>query len=418
MEFAMSQRVRASFLAAAFVVTGLAACNEDPPPSAWDPEYTSPRPQPVITGIAPEAGLANVSVLTISGRYFDPDPPHNLVFFDNVLVPVLQAASTELLMKAPDLAKDSISVKIGVYRAYLYSEPVLYRLSAATQETGNFQPNEVPVGVECDTAGNAYVSIGGVPASASGVFKITPTGGRSLYSQLFASTVSTWSSMKFGPGGALFCVSARNIIFRIPPGGGTSAIWLSGNTANGLTALYDFDFDREGNIWAGGPASGTSEANKIFRVARDRSVMGFPFAGIIRAIRVFNGYVYAGGRRGNAEKVWRLPIVSADSLGAEEEYFNFSSVSVTGIITAITLDTGGDLYIGTDAKDGIVIVHPTKASEPLYPGVILPRTVSLCWGNGTDLFQSRTSSAAGVASTLVRINMLKSGAPYYGRVLP
>jgi hypothetical protein len=348
---------------------------------------------------------------------FDPDPTRNLVFFDNILVPVLQAGTTQLLVKAPDLPKDSISVKIGVYRSYLYSDAVLYRLSAAALEIGNFQPTETPVGVECDTAGNAYVSIAGVPVSTSGVFKITRSGDRSLYSPLFSPTVATWRSMKFGPGGALFCVSARNILFRIPPGGGTSAIWLSGNSTNGLTALYDFDFDQDGNIWAAGPTPGTSEANKIFRVAQDQTVTGFPFVGFIRAIRVFNRCVYAGGRRGSTEKVWRFPIIAPDSLGTEEEYFDFSAVYTFGIINSITFDADGNLYIGTDANDGIVIVHPTKASEPLYPGVIQPATASLTWGAGADLFQSRTSSATVVAA-LVKVNTLKTGAPYYGRLLP
>ena len=414
----MTQRVRVYVLTTALAAVSLIACNEDPPPSAYDPNYTSPRPQPVITDIAPEVALANVSVLTITGLNFDPDPSHNLVFFDNILVPVLQARSTQLQVKAPDLPKDSISVKIGAYKAYLYSNPVLYRLSAAAQEIGNLQPTESPFGVECDTAGNAYVSVAGVPVSTSGVFKIARSGSRSLYSPLFGPTVATWRSMKFGPGGALYCVSARNIIFRIPPGGGASSIWLSGNTTNGLTALYDFDFDQNGNIWAAGPTSGTSDDNKIFRVAQDKTVMGFPFLGLIRAMRVFNGYVYAGGQRGNSQKVWRLPIISTDSLGIEEEYFNFSSVSATGIINAITFDSEGNLYIGTDAKEAIVIVRPTKVSEPLYPGVIQPGTSSLAWGNGPDIFQSRTSSGTGIASTLVKINALKTSAPYYGREMP
>jgi hypothetical protein len=113
-----------------------------------------------------------------------------------------------------------------------------------------------------------------------------------------------------------------------------------------------------------------------------------------------------------------MPILPSDSLGAEQEYFNYSSVSSQGSITAITLDADGDLYVGTDAGDGILIVHPTGVSEPLYPGVVSPGTVSLSWGKGTELIQSRVSITEGVSSSVVRINMLKSGAPYYGRALP
>jgi hypothetical protein len=372
----------------------------------------------LISGIAPAAGLANVSSITIVGHNFDPDPSHDLVFFDNVFVPVLMADSTHLRMKAPDLRKDSIAVKIGVYRAYLYSDTYYYQLSPAATDIGNFQPGEQPAGIECDSSGNVFVSIGRIPASASGVFRIAASGTRSLYSPAFASTVASYQSMKSGPGGALFCVAARSIIFRIPPGGGAASIWLSGNTENGLTALYDMDFDRNGNIWAAGPPAGTTDDNAIFRIGGDRSVRGFPFSGLVRAIRVFSGSVFVAGRRGSAEKVWRMPILPSDSLGAEQEYFNYSSVSSQGSITAITLDADGDLYVGTDAGDGILIVHPTGVSEPLYPGVVSPGTVSLSWGKGTELIQSRVSITEGVSSSVVRINMLKSGAPYYGRALP
>ena len=417
-EATMIRTARMQFLAAAFAAASLAGCNEQPPSSAYDPHYVSPRPQPVIASITPDVALANVTILTVTGLNFDPDPGHDLVFFDKILVPVLQATSTQLQVKAPDLPQDSISVKIGVYKSYLYSDPVLFRLLPATQELGNFQPTEFPAAVECDTAGNAYVSIAGVPVSTSGVFKISPSGARSLYSPLYSPSVATWHSMKFGPGGALFCVSAKNIIFRIPPGGGTSAIWLSGDATNGLTALYDFDFDADGNIWAGGPTSGVSQTNKIFRAAPDKTVKSFPFEGLIRAVRVFSGYLYVGGMRAGAEQIWRFPIVSADSLGAEEEYLDFSTVSPTGAVNAITFNAQGDMYIGTDAGEGIVLVHPGKASEPLYQGVVQPATASLTWGNGPDAFQSRTSIAAGVTSTLVKINTLTAGAPYYGRRRP
>lgn len=414
----MMRSVRMQVLAAAFAAASLAGCNEEPPSSAYDPNYVSPRPQPVIASITPDVALANVTILTITGLNFDPDPGHDLVFFDKILVPVLQATSTQMQVKAPDLPQDSIVVKIGVYKSYLYSDPVVFRLLPATQELGTFQPTEFPAAVECDTAGNAYVSIAGVPVSTSGVFKITSSGARSLYSPLFSPTVATWRSMKFGPGGALFCVSARNIIFRVPPGGGTSAIWLSGDASNGLTALYDFDFDAGGNIWAAGPTSGLSQTNKIFRVAQDKTVKSFPFEGLIRAVRVFSGYLFVGGMRANSERIWRLPIVSADSLGAEEEYVDFSSVISAGVINAITFNAQGDLYIGTDVSEGIVLVHPSKATEPLYQGVVQPATASLTWGIGSDAFQSRMSTAAGMPSTLVKINTLTTGAPYYGRKLP
>jgi hypothetical protein len=393
-----------ALMMATFWVTG---CEEEAPPSAYDPSVTG-GPKPVITGIDPQgSALANVTTLTIHGQNFSAVPAENLVFFDVTAATVTTASATQLQMKAPNLVKDSIAVKVAVQGSQLFSSTMIYKLDAAALDFGNFQSGEAPAGVECDVAGNVYVSIASSQATLTGVKKITPAGDRSDYSPPFTSSVSNWRNMRFGPGGVMFCVAGRSIIFSIPAGGGNSAIWLSGS---GLTSLYDLDFDSQGNIWAVGPSG------SVCRVRQDKNVKTFPFIGTIRAARVYNGYLYVGGKRDSLEKVWRFPIVSSDSLGPVEEYFNLSSLygaNSFGVQT-LTFAADGDMYIGTDAADGIVVVHPDGTSEPLYPGVIQSACTVLSWGSGNEAYQARTGSAP----TLVKINLQKAGAPYYGRTLP
>jgi len=355
------------------------------------------------------SALANVTLLTITGRNCSPVAQQNLVLFDAVQAEVLQASATQLQVRAPNLVKDSIVVKVAVNTSQHFSQTMVYKLEAAAVEFGKFAPSESPSGVECDTAGNVYVSISSADVNLIGVKKITPSGDRSDYSPAFTTSVSNWRNMRFGPGGAMFCVTARNIIFRIPPGGGASAIWLSGG---GLTSLYDLDFDQDGNIWTAGPGS------NIYRVRQDKNVKAFPFVATTRAVRVFNGAVYVGGKRDSLEKVWRLPIISADSLGPAEEYFNFSSLYGANSfgVYSITFSSDGDLYAGTDAPEGIVLIHPGGSSEPLYPGVLFPTCSAIAWGKGNEVYEARTGTAE--AATLVRVNAQKPGAPYYGRTLP
>ena len=385
-------------------------CKEDPPASLYDPNYVS-GPQPVVTGIVPAAGaLAGVTTLTINGQNFSPVAGDNLVFFDKTPVTVLASTTTQLTLKAPVLPKDSISVKVAVAKSDLFSTAVLYKLDlAANEKFASFGSGEEGVGVECDTAGNLYVSMisltGGI-----GVKKFTTAGVKSDYSPLFSASVASWKNMKFGPGGAIFCTATgRSIIFRIPPGGGASAVWQSGG---GLGVLADLDFDANGNVWASG-TNGT-----IYRVSPTKVIKAFPCTGTLRAIRVYNNAVYVGGKRDSLEKVWKFPIIGTDSLDAEQEYFNLSSVygANGSSVNAMTFSLDGDLYIGTDNAEGIRLVHPSKASEAYYSGLIKGTTVSITWGKGTDLFQSR-SSIPGPASS-VKINTQKAGAPYYGRTLP
>jgi IPT/TIG domain len=405
----MTTRLLVSVLGCAAIAGILFGCKDEAPPSLFSPDYVS-GPQPTVTRIDPASSgnpftdpLAGVTVLTITGTNFSATPANNVVFFDATPLTTLQASTTQLQVKAPLIISDTIKVKIAVTGADLFNTPFIFKLNAASLDKfGNFAPSEEPVAVECDSAGNAYVSMLS-SGLGIGVKKFTPAGDRTDY-----SAVGSWKGMKFGPGGAIFCAAGRAIIFRIPSGGGASAVWVSGS---GLTNLSDLDFDQNGNIWAGGPS-----ATNIFRVKQDKTVQAFPFVGTVRAVRVYSGYLYVGGKRDSLEKVWRFSVDATGNLGAEEEYFNLSSVYGANSygVNALAFSSDGNLYIGTDAAEGIVIVHPNKSSESLYPGVLSGQTISLAWGKNADLFQSRV----GTTKTLAKINPQKASAPYYGRTLP
>ncbi len=402
---------RVYHLLAVTIMAGLAGiwsgCKDAPPPSLWDPNAGS-GPQPVLTSLSPaDSGLAGISRIVITGQNFSTNPPDNLVFFDAVLANVLQASATQLTVLAPNTPKDSIEIKIAVTGADKFSDPVFYGLVSAAPTFGNFGVADQPFGVECDAAGNVYVSVTS-SGSGIGVLKYAPDGTKTTYSPVFSPSVSNWRGMKFGAGGVLYCVTGRPIIFQIPNGGGAATVWVS----SGLTALNDLDFDQSGNIWSAGPGT------KIYRIKSDKTVKSYPFVGTVRAVRVYNGYLYVGGLRDSLEQVWRFPIDGSGDLGAEEVYFNLSFIYGANSfgVYAITFAADGDMLLGTDGPDAIFLVHPNGTSEPLYPGVLQPTTFSFTWGSGPTIFVSRQSAT--IAQTLVKINTQKTSAPYYGRLLP
>jgi hypothetical protein len=302
-----------------------------------------------------------------------------------------------------------VKVKIAVAGADLFSSTYTYSLGLpAENKFGNLGANDEVASLDCDTAGNVYASMLNSGLGV-GVWKFAPDGtkGVAAYSNAFSTSVGSWKGMKFGPGGAIYCVAARAIIFRIPAGGGNAAVWTSGS---GLSNLNDLDFDANGNMWTSGTA-----ATSIFRVKQDKSVQAFAFVGTVRSVRVYNGYLYVGGRRDTLEKVWRFPI-TGDNLGTEEEYFSLSGYygqTASGIY-GLAFDTNGNLYVGTDASDGIVLVNSSKQGSAYYPGILSAASVYLTWGKGSNLFQGR----GGTTKTIVRINTQKTSAPYYGRTLP
>jgi len=374
--------------------------------SLFDPNYAG-RPDPVITALTPNSGLAGVSTFTITGANFSPIKEENTVLFDAVKAQVLTASSTQLTVRAPNIVKDSIKVKVSVFRAERFSNIVLCKLDAAVWELEGLKLGEEPWGTAIDAAGNIYVSIvsNGV---GIGIKKFTPDATRSDFAP--ASGFTKWSSLRVGPNNVLYGALNLRAIFQIPPG--TSPVLWVGPTS-GIGTIYVFDFDAQGNIWAAG------NNTAVYRVKQDKNIKSFPLNASIRSVRVYNGYVYFAGKTfpDSLEKIIRYQIISSDSLGPQEVYYNFSSSSYGApdkSVYAITFSSQGDLFVGTDLADPILVVHPDKSAEPFYPGVLAPTLHILLWGKGTELLAVRGNASAGAVSNslkILRINAQVTGAP-------
>lgn len=409
MKYTPRNRVLVLTMAIGFV----SGCKVDPPASLYDPNYAD-RPAPAITTIDPPAvALAAVTTITITGSNFSPDKTLNQVYFDDTPGTVMSASATQLTVISPILIKDSVAIRVSVMGATLFSNIMYYKLAAAVAQFGvDPQVNENPYGIDCDTSGALYASLLKTSdGSRIGIIKFTPAGARSSspYSPPPAAPVLKWSAIKMGPGGVLYAAWGVAALYRIPAGGGAYAFWPV-SPSGVLGSVNDIDFDASGNLWAAG--NGT----KICRVTPAGTVKAFPFTANIRAVRVFNGALYIGGLQGTTEAVWRSTIVSSDSITPPALYYDNSAhyAPQNPQVTAITFAIDGDMYVGTDATDGILVVKPTGAASALYPGLLGPTPLAFAWGAGTELYASR---GGGTLNRILRINTLKQGAPYYGRRL-
>jgi len=369
-------------------------------PSIWNPEYES-KPTPIITSVEPVDGaFAVIGEVAIKGENFSAVKEENHVYFGGKKATTLSASETELIVLAPNITGDSLTVKLRVDGAILFTEYYPYKLKLAAIEYGGFGDYDDAYGIACDTAENLYVSLAGKK-----IVKITPDGEQHDYA---TSSVDKASAMKVGPGGYLYYVNILNYMFRVLPGGGTDKLFavLPGG-------VYDLDFGPSGNIYCGG------SGNAIYRVKPDGSnEVAADYAGVgIKSVRVFNGYVYVGGKDNIGQQyIWRNEIISADELGANEVYFDWSNeIGSAYDILSVTFSADGDMYVGTNAPEAIIIVHQDKSFEPLYPGALEPRSYALCWGNGSYLYVNRRSDDV-TKKRIIKIDMQdKEGAPYYGR---
>jgi hypothetical protein len=388
----------------------VSGCQNEQTANIYDPGASSPAPQPTITSISPTVGLAGVTTITINGTNFSAVKEANTVYFETTQATVLTAGATMLTVKAPNLVKDSVRVRVHTVSSWLFSNSANCKLEAAVSEFGQLVATDEAWGMTSDAAGNLYVSM--VSSGAGiGIKKFTPAGAKSDYAP--TGGVTKWSSIKMGPLGEIYAARILRAIYKIPAGGGSPAIWVSfGN----LGTVFDMDFDQNKNLWAGG--NNTS----VYRIKPDKDVKAFPFEANVRAVRVYNGYVYFGGlvTADNAEKVVRFRIVSADSLGAREEIFNLTTSPLGGAgkaIFAINFNTDGDMYIGTDATNPIIVVRADKSAEPLHPGLLSPTMHVFASGTGTALYAIKGTSSSGVVGSsgkIFKINPLKTLAPYYG----
>jgi len=392
---------------AIFVLTAT-GCETKPDPSIYDPNFKGSA-DPVVTSVSPATeGLAGVTVVTITGSNFSSKTSENFVSFNTFQGTVLEASPTSLKVRLPNVVLDSTVVRVGVLSALnwgYYSQK--FNIKAAAEEYGNFKNGmDIPFSVAADATGNVYVSLTSSNVGA-GIIKIAPDGTKTQFAKKGSET--TWSAIKMGPNNELYAARSQKAIFKIVQDGtGGTSLGFSG-----IGTIFDFDFDKNLNIWAGGNNDYIYSA-----VIASKTVKSFPFKANVRSVRVYNDggkdYVYLAAKVDTVEKIVRMEIQSdaADKLGPVEDVFNFSQYFPGNSVLAITFSQDGDMYIGTDHKDAIIIVHKDKTYESLYKGVLYSKAQNFAW-TGNSLFYSRYR--VDTSQTIVKVNVGKPGAVYYGR---
>ena len=371
----------------------LAGCDSGPASSLYDPDRPS-APDPMISSIEPaEFALAGVDVVTIYGSNFSADALDNLAYFNEASGEVLEASPTRLQVKAPATPGADIEVRVAVLGAENYSNGVAYRLEAAVEPFGDIADFEEPFSIASDLAGNVYVSMN-AHGSSAGILRMAPDGTRSP----FVETRFRWRDMAYGPDDMLYTVRSIRAVFRFEEGG-SQEVW--GVIPDNSVRLSAIAFDADNNLWAGGNNA------SLYRIAPDKSVEVFPFEANIRALRFFDGYLYAAATRDDASGIWRWPI-SGGTPGDAELYFDVTAETGAEAL-ALAFATNGDLFVGTDGAEPVLLVEPTREASIFYPGLFMPAASAFAWGNAPHLYmvQARTDMTL---PGLIRINTRRQGA--------
>lgn len=376
------------------ILAVFSACSNDDPAVIFDPNATGAL-TPEITAVDPsDSAVAGVTKVKITGKNFSPAVGKNFVYFGTAPAVVLEASSTELTVVPPVVVANSLAIRVVVDEAFVpatYARP--YALRPITIPYGRFGTLN---SITMDSQENLYAS----PPSA--VIKLSPNGQATPYSTLIFPAVS---AMKIGPGGALYVQRNNNIrLYQIAPTGGDAQEFV-----RFPIAVSFFDFDQNGNIFAGGN-------NGLFVMNPNRTIKTVgQYQNIpIRTLRVFSGYVYVGVA-GTSPGIWKNQILNATGdLGNNELVFNWTNAGefAASAISDLTFAEDGDMYVAAERKtpDPILVVHPNQTTEVLYKGVLKYQVSNFVWGADQFLYVNH-ENASGVS----RIAMGKNGAPYFGR---
>jgi len=380
-----------------FAFLYLAGCSEDITPTLTElsPESLA---TPTITAINPPGeALAGVTKLTITGSNFSATLRNNLVYFNGKPGKVISSSSTQLEVVSAVVISDTVLVKVAIIGSEQFSNVFTYKLNPAVAEFYPFNPKifQVPYAVTVDNMENVYVSL-----SALGIKKIDNQG------QL----------LDFAPKGPetffrSITLASDNAIYAVR--GGVKGVYkVAENTApaafvassQGITDnVNSINFDKSRNVlWAGG------STGIVYRITLNKNVKKYNVDGTINAIRVAGNALYVASTT-DKEVIWKMDIVTADSLSAPELYFDFST-QIDSLIKVIDIVVAqdGDLYVGTTkTSDPIYVIHPDKSFEELYPGLISSAVYSLVWGNGNFIYM--TNIVDNTNTTILKIDMQKLG---------
>lgn len=407
------------------ILTLAMSCERTPTPSPYVENQPPERPDPVITTIEPAGEwLAGFGTITIRGQNFSPVASENLVYFGTIRATVLSASPTELVVQSPRVTGQNLPVRISVIGAYLYSNIVSYTLSEAVapySDYGISLSEQVQVlGLGVDKNENLYVS-----ADLRRIDKITPDGEKQRFFATIPGNIVLLQAnrLRVGPGGWIYATRKFRRIFRISEDGSTVEQFTSVASSE---RVYDVDFDQNGNFYA------VSDGDNILLVKPDgtsESVAEYTGT-FLKSVKIYNGFLYVAGEAPDGTyKVWRNQINAVNDLGPGELVFDLTAaLGPTAVLEVMAIAEDGDLYLGINGDEPVLIVHPDGSHEPLYPGLWKPEDAvrvsevyDIVWGNGNFAYMTRRHVIRGdegndvTVHQVLKVNLLKKGAPYFGR---
>ncbi len=382
-------------------------CEYEGPDPILKPVPTD-RDDPVITEIVPaDVALPGVLEIKIVGENFYPALDTNVVYINGQIAHQKRATADTITIYRPTITGSGLRFAVNVPGAWVIAEKDGYEITEVTSEYGRYVDTETILTFCLDADQNIY----GLEQFSYSIIKTTPDGIRSTYFvtdvKNVKDAIKKATTLRITPDKEIMMAHSKNsklyIIHHI------TADSMAADEYTTMPAKTPYiDYDVNGNMFAGGEGLYVVNPDTVIT-----TLSGYDGFNII-ALRVAGDTLYVAGTAadGTTVGIWKNKILSSDGqLGANIPVVaNWANTGeyAGSALNGIIVSENGDVYVGTDHVNPILIIHSNGDMEPLYTDILSPTANEIIWGSGTYLY-IRNSTAKRVYKVAVGL----ASAPAY-----
>jgi hypothetical protein len=364
------------------LVLSLLRCEYKGPEAIWSP-VPSERDDPKITAILPD-DIADPGVLyiTIEGENFFPAVDSNTVYINGHVARQKSATADEIVIYRPTVIGTNLRFAIDVPGAWIIADTTGYEIPLVTSEYGRYTDTENILAFALDADENIY----GMELYSTSIIKTTPIGDRSVYfnaeEKNLQSAFKSATDLKTAPNKTLLFANSKNYniytIHNVTPDSMAGDIF-----ATLPTKVWSIDFDQNGNLFAGGDG--------LYVIDPDTNVTALTqYDGYaIINLKVSEDTLYVAATFGTQTGIWKNEILSATGqIGDNNLVLDWADTGdyAGSTLNCIAIAANGDIYVGTDNANPVLIVRQSGEMEPLYRDILTSAATQMVWGEGTHLF--------------------------------
>ena len=420
--------MRPTYILTFFLVLGLFTACDEQATSIWNPEEQASGAAPTLTNITPEGGyLSGVDAITVTGTGFSSNLADNKIYFSSsedkgVAGVILSGSSTQLEVRPPNIAGDTILVKALVTGSENFSNTLIYKLSPPIVEVyPGFVPNsQTPVSLGLDNNGDLFVAIteSGTPLGVNKV-DVSVTG-EEVSNFILANNRFRFDAIDFSSDNRMYICLGIRAVFQGTQGEKEGAHFIMPNPYT----FMNFDMDENGFMWLVG--NNTHIVRHVPQTERvnisninslpDNTVI-FPFEADLRGVSYYNSALYLVGKDDAGPKIWKASLNGNSEVTSVDEFTDLGAalgdVGPDDTFSDIVIAEDGMLYVATNRTESILEISADGSTVgALYEGVLYPSVTSLDWDNGDFLYANTIQTTVeGSINSVIKINMQKKSAP-------